>query len=82
MVSTTWRAERRWLTEPDVSRWVGASRLNLLRALPDHLAEPEVQTALERFVAHVGPAIERLAAARRDSNRNRPRSRQPGRPRR
>jgi hypothetical protein len=62
MVSSTWRAERRWLSEPDVSRWVAESRLNLLRALPDHLAEPEVQTALERFVAHVGPAIERLNA--------------------
>ena len=60
MVSSTWRAERRWLGEPDVSRWVAESRLNLLRALPDHLAEPEVQTALERFVAHVGAAIERL----------------------
>jgi hypothetical protein len=62
MVSSTWRAERRWLSEPDVSRWVAESRLNLLRALPDHLAEPQVQTALERFVAHVGPAIERLKA--------------------
>jgi hypothetical protein len=60
MVSSTWRAERRWLGEPDVSKWVAESRLNLLRALPDHLAAPEVQTALERFVAHVGPAIERL----------------------
>jgi hypothetical protein len=62
MVSSTWRAERRWLREPDVSRWVAESRLNLLQALPGHLGEPAVQVALERFVANVGPAIERLRA--------------------
>jgi hypothetical protein len=62
MVSSTWRAERRWLSEPDVSRWVAESRLNLLRALPDRLAEPEVQTAVARYLAHVGPAIEGLEA--------------------
>jgi hypothetical protein len=62
MVSRTWRTERRWLSEPDVSRWVAESRLNLLQALPDHLGEPTVQTALERYVTNVGPAIERLRA--------------------
>ena len=62
MVSRTWRTERRWLSEPDVSRWVAESRLNLLRALPDHLGEPTVQAALQRYLANVGPAIERLRA--------------------
>jgi len=60
MVSRTWRTERRWLGEPDVAGWVASSRLNLLRALPDHVGEPEVRTALERYLTHVGPAIERL----------------------
>jgi len=60
MVSRTWRTERRWLSEPDVAAWVASSRLNLLRALPEHVAEPEVRTALERYLTHVGPAIERL----------------------
>ena len=36
------------------------SRLNLLRGLPDHAAEPSVKAAIERFLTHVGPAIERL----------------------
>jgi hypothetical protein len=62
MVSRTWRTERRWLSEPDVSRWVAESRLNLLQALPDHLGEPAVQVALQRYLASVGPAIERLRA--------------------
>ena len=62
MVSRTWRTERRWLSEPDVSRWIAESRLNLLQALPDHLGERTVQAALERYVANVGPAIERLRA--------------------
>jgi hypothetical protein len=60
MMSRTWRAEARWLSEPDVSAWVAASRLNLLRALPDHVAEPSVQSAVKRFLTHVNAAIEQL----------------------
>jgi hypothetical protein len=60
MISRTWRTEERWLTEPDLSAWVTKSRLNLLRALPDHAAEPSVQAAVKRYLAHVRPAIERL----------------------
>jgi hypothetical protein len=36
------------------------SRLNLLRALPDHASEPDVQQAVKRYLTHVGPSIERL----------------------
>lgn len=60
LASLTWATEHQWLSEPDLSAWVGQSRLNLLRALPDHAAEPAVQTALQRYLTHVGPAIERL----------------------
>ena len=56
----TWQVEQRWLREPDVSGWVVASRLNLLRGLPDHAAEPPVKAAIERFLTNVGPATERL----------------------
>ena len=60
MISRTWRTEGRWLSEPDVSAWVADSRLNLLRALPDHIAEPSVQAAVKRYLTHVRAAIERL----------------------
>ncbi len=60
MMSRTWRTEYGWLGEPDVARWVAGSRLNLLRDLPEHAAEPAVQTALQRYLTSVGPAIERL----------------------
>ena len=60
MMSRTWRTEGRWLNEPDVSAWVSASRLNLLRALPDHVAEPTVQAAVKHYLTHVTGAIERL----------------------
>jgi hypothetical protein len=60
MMSRTWRTEGRWSSEPDVSAWVAASRLNLLRALPDHAAEPSVQPAVKRFLTHVNAATERL----------------------
>ncbi len=60
MMSCTWTAAGRWLSEPDLSEWVAGSRLNLLRALPDHASEPSVQTAVMRYLTHVTPAIERL----------------------
>jgi hypothetical protein len=60
MMSRTWRTEGQWLSEPDVSAWVAASRLNLLRTLPDHAAEPPVQPAVKRFLTHVNAATERL----------------------
>ena len=60
MIGRTWRTEARWLNEPDVSAWVANTRLNLLRALPQHAAEPSVQAAVKRYVTHVGTATERL----------------------
>jgi NAD(P)-binding Rossmann-like domain len=62
MMSQTWRTERRWLNEPDLSAWAAGSRLNLLRALPDHAAEPSVQTAVTRYLTHAATAIERLSS--------------------
>jgi hypothetical protein len=62
MMARTWRAESRWLREPDLSAWVAGSRLNLLRDLPDHSAEPAAQAAVERFVTHVPAATEKLKA--------------------
>jgi hypothetical protein len=61
LMRLTWSTEHRWLSEPDVSAWAARSRLNLLQALPDHAAEPAVRAALERYLTHVGTAIERLA---------------------
>jgi len=60
MMSRTWRTEGPWLSEPDVSEWVAKSRLNLLRALPQHAYEPSVQAVVKRYLTHVGAAIERL----------------------
>jgi hypothetical protein len=60
MMSRTWRTEGRWLSEPDISTWVAKSRLNLMRALPDHMTEPAVQAAVKRCLTHLGAAIERL----------------------
>jgi hypothetical protein len=60
MMSCTWRAEGRWLREPDLLAWVAGSRLNLLRDLPEHAAEPAAQSAVERFGTNVRAAIERL----------------------
>jgi hypothetical protein len=61
MMSRTWRTEYRWLSEPALAAWVAGTRLNLLGALPEHLAEPRTQAAVQRYLTHVGPAIERVA---------------------
>lgn len=60
MVSRGWGAEQRWLSEPDIAGWIAGSRLNLLRALPEHATEPVAKAALKRYVTNVGTAIERL----------------------
>lgn len=62
MVTRTWKTEGRWLSNPDLSAWLPESRLNLLRALSDHAAEPSVQAAVKRYLTHVTPAIERLSS--------------------
>lgn len=67
MMSRTWMTEFDWLSERDLGAWVAASRLNLLRALPEHAGEPRARQAIDRYLENVGPAIERLqdmAAAR------------------
>ena len=60
LMGRTFATEFRWLQEPDLSAWVAQSRLNLLRSLPEHAVEPAVQTSLQRYLTHVGPAVERL----------------------
>ncbi len=60
MSRRTFQVEQRWLEQPDVAEWVAQSRLNLLRGLPDRLDEPVARAAVERFVTHIAPAIERL----------------------
>ncbi|HET8757006.1 MAG TPA: NAD(P)-binding protein [Solirubrobacteraceae bacterium] len=60
MMRRTWTTERRWLSEPDLTAWIAGNRLNLLRGLADHAAEPATSAALQRFLTHVGAATERL----------------------
>jgi hypothetical protein len=60
LMCNTWRAEAQWLSEPDLSAWMAASRLNLVRALPDHAAEQSAQTAGKRYFTHIDTAIERM----------------------
>jgi hypothetical protein len=72
MMSRTWRTERRWRHAPELHAWVWKSRLNLLRALPDHAAEPDVQAALKRYQTHVDAAIERLTHLAGETSRRAP----------
>jgi hypothetical protein len=65
MVSRTWRTERRWTSESDLSAWIAESRLNLVQALPDHATDPYVQEMVGRYLKSVGPAVERMSSTLR-----------------
>jgi hypothetical protein len=69
LMCTTWRTTAQWLSEPDLTAWMGASRLNLMRALPDHATEPPAQTAVKRYLTHGGTAIERMSTWERSGLR-------------
>jgi hypothetical protein len=54
------RAQMTWFEEPDLLAWMERSRLDLARGINAHLAEPQTQAALARFVANLEPAVEKL----------------------
>jgi hypothetical protein len=60
MMRRGWRTEERWTSEPDLMAWAAQSRLNLVRALPEHAAEPPVQAAVKRYLTHLSTAVERM----------------------
>ena len=69
LMRTTWKTAAQWLSEPDLTGWMSASRLNLMRAIPDHATEPPAQTAVKRYLTHVGTAIERMSSWERSGLR-------------
>jgi len=65
MTATTWRAEGRWLREPDLAEWIASSRLNLLGALADHAGEESVGRSLQRYLTNVSAATTQLVSLSR-----------------
>lgn len=47
--------------EPDIKDWANRVALNPARVPPDHPASPELDDALARLSANVGPGVARLA---------------------
>ena len=64
MLVRTWASSRVWQGEPDVQRWIDASRLNLMRGLGERMGDPRVRAAVQRFVTHVPEASRRLPTLR------------------
>jgi hypothetical protein len=54
------RAQMTWFEEPDLLAWMERSRLDVARGINAHLAEPQTQAALARFLANLEPAVEQL----------------------
>jgi hypothetical protein len=53
-------AQLAWNAEPDVSTWLDGARLNAVSALNDHVGDPDVQVALERYITNIEPALANL----------------------
>lgn len=60
MVARTWRTEGGWRGERDLQEWAGATRLNLMQALPHHFGDPRAQAAMATYGGQVGDAVVRL----------------------
>jgi hypothetical protein len=60
ILAGTLRATNAWATAPDVLAWVEGCRTNLLRGLPQRMAEPRVRESMARLGVSMGPAAERL----------------------
>lgn len=56
----TQSVERVWRAEPDINEWIGASRLNVLGAVPEHLDDPRIQASSERSRRHREEAATKL----------------------
>jgi hypothetical protein len=60
MSAISHRVQMAWFEEPDLLAWMERSRLDVARGISAHLAEPQTQAALARFLANLEPAVEKL----------------------
>jgi hypothetical protein len=58
--SISWRAQAAWNSEPDLGAWLESSRLNASRGIAEHMADPQMQSALARYFEYLAPAIENI----------------------
>lgn len=52
-------AEQR-LTETDVLNWLEGARLNLVHGMMEHMHEPQMQEAMQRYMTNLAPALGKL----------------------
>jgi hypothetical protein len=58
--SISQRVQMTWSQEPDIVAWLEGSRLNVARGIDTHMTEPQMQSALARYVANNERAIDKL----------------------
>lgn len=49
-----------WRGEPDIQAWLQSSRLNIGRAIPEHLADPRIQRAIANIALYGRDAVGKL----------------------
>lgn len=67
MAAHSMKLDMVWSADPDVGEYIDSTRLNPVIGWKDHLDQPRVQAAIERFVTNAEQAtanLERLAAVR------------------
>ena len=60
-------AQAAWNNDTDLMTWLAGNRLNATSAMNDHLGEPEMQSALGRYLTNLEPGLanlEKFAATR------------------
>ena len=58
--SISWRAQTAWNSDSELGSWMESSRLNASRGIAEHMAEPQMQSALARYFEYSDPAIENI----------------------
>jgi hypothetical protein len=56
--SISWRAQAARDGDADLGAWLESSRLNASRGLGSHMADPQTQSAVERYLQYPEPATE------------------------
>jgi hypothetical protein len=51
------RVTTQMLQEPDLASWLGTCRLSTTRGMNDHMGDPRMQAALDRWFEHLEPAL-------------------------
>ena len=54
------QAQAEWFADPELMVWMDRSRLNAGRGIGDHMGDPQMQSAFNRMLTNIEPAVRNL----------------------